>query len=287
MLWWIFIFVFIFFVGALFYKQAIREFRINQINWSQIDQLQELWEERAPIVVKDSPVPPVWTFQDVGIRPVYNIEIPSSQQSVQTWVGAAEADAIVPWQEQTAAKLAEIAALRPWLENVWMSKCNKGIRQFVAPAFPYTPYLWAGARGLHQVRSQWSLIFPTEGSIIVTLITTGQDDYLPSPWEGTFPSLYSLSDTPYVSSIQFMDVILRPGHALWVPAHWKVAWEPTEEMQAIGVPFVCTLDIHTPWSWLATQAWIRATAPSPPRQKRRKRRQMAAATPKEEQHNSK
>jgi hypothetical protein len=278
MLWWIFLFVFIFFIGAIFYKQSIQEFRINQIEWGQIGQIHELWEERAPIVVKGVPVPPVWTFQDVGIRPVYNIEIPKSQtkQTVQTWVGAAEPDAIVPWGTDTAARLAEIASFKPWLQAIWVSKYNRGLRAALSPLFPTVPYLWAGARGLHQVRSQWSLIFPTEGSIVVTLITSGQDDFLPKPWEGTFPSIYSLSDTPYVSSIQYMDVILRPGHALWVPAHWKVAWEPTDDTLKVGVPFVCTLDIHTPWSWLATQAWIRATAPPPPQRPKRRRKATTA-----------
>ena len=105
---------------------------------------------------------------------------------------------------------------------------------------------------------------------MVNLITTGQDDYLPHPWEGTFPSLYTIGDTPYVWSIKFMDVILRPGHALFVPAHWKIAWEPTEEMMELGVPFVCTVDLHTPWSWLATKAWIRATTPVVPQKKRKR-----------------
>ena len=253
MIWLILVIAILFFIGAVFYKQSVQEFRINQISWDQSERLEELWEERVPIIVKDSPVPPVWTFQDVGIRPVYaTIPIPESQLTVQTWVATAEPDAIVAWPASTAEKIAKVSSIEPWLEDIWISKCKRGPKGALSSLFPAKHRLWAGARGLEQLKAQWTLLFPIEGSLIVTLITTGQDDYLPSPWKGTFPGLYTISDTPYVGSIKFMDVILRPGHAIFIPAHWKVSWEPTEDSLKVGVPFLCSVDLHTPWSWLAT-----------------------------------
>jgi hypothetical protein len=266
----IYIIVLIFFIGALFYKQSVQEFRISQISWDQVDKLQELWEDRVPLVVKGAPVPPVWTFQDVGIRPIYGT-IPATKafagaqpQSVQTWVAAAEPDAIVPWSADVAARIAEVSNLKPWVEATWAKPCNRGPKKFLAPLFPMVPHLWAGARGMEQVRAQWTAVFPVEGSIVVTLLTTGQDAFLPTPWKGTFPSLYTIQDTPYVGSIKFVDVILRPGHTLFIPSHWKMSWEPTKESLEVGVPFICTLDIHTPWSWLATRAAAAAARPAAP-----------------------
>ncbi len=47
----------LFVIGALFYKQSIQEYRINQIEWEQRHELDSLLEERAPIVVTKGTTP--------------------------------------------------------------------------------------------------------------------------------------------------------------------------------------------------------------------------------------
>ena len=276
MIWiiWLLLFIVVlFFLGTVFYKQTIQEYRINQLDWDNRSKLLDIWEERVPIVVRDTPLPPIWTKSDIEVRKLYHnfkLNIPSGsaaaaaaqqqQQQQQTilrdWILGAPYDALCIWGSEDASRFAAAADFEPWIRTIWMS-CMDGIKSWAPSLFPIVPRFWAGARGLNIFTANWTLIFPTENSIIVTLLTEKENEYLPSQWKNSFPRQYTNADTPYVSSIQYLDVILRPGHSLWVPAHWKVAWEA--EKKSDITPLVCTIDVHSPISWLSYKSSLTAS----------------------------
>ena len=253
--------VILFFLGTVFYKQTIQDYRINQIDWTNRDKLINLWEERVPIVVRDTPLPPIWTKSDIEARSIYktmivedkklsdtsqNLEL-QQQKSLHDWILTAPWDSKIPWTKHDAADFAASSNFETWIRTIWMP-CMDGIRSIIPSIFPIKTHFWAGSHGLTIFKANWTLIFPTESSIIVTLMTEKEDQFLPSNWPNSFPRQYTNSDTPYVSSIQYIDIILRPGHSLWIPAHWKVAWEPEKKSEI--VPLVCTIDVHSPISWI-------------------------------------
>ena len=64
----ILIFGVLFLILTFFYKQAICDFRINQMEWTQHDQLMELLGEKVPLVVRSIPSATFWTHDDVKGR---------------------------------------------------------------------------------------------------------------------------------------------------------------------------------------------------------------------------
>jgi hypothetical protein len=261
MIWiiWVLLFlVVLFFLGTIFYKQTIQEYRINQLDWDNRSKLIDIWEERVPIVVRDTPLPPIWTKSDIEVRKLYQnfkLNVPGGSTAVmlRDWILGAPYDAVCPWNSEDAATFAAAAGFEPWIRTIWLP-CMDGIKSWAPSLFPLVPRFWAGARGLSIFTANWTLIFPTENSIIVTLLTEKENEYLPSQWKNSFPRQYTNADTPYVSSIQYLDVILRPGHSLWVPAHWKVAWEA--EKKSDITPLVCTIDVHSPISLISYKSSI-------------------------------
>ena len=58
----------LFLILTFFYKQAICEFRINQMEWSQQPHLADLLSEKVPLVIRSLPLSACWTLQDVRAR---------------------------------------------------------------------------------------------------------------------------------------------------------------------------------------------------------------------------
>ena len=55
-------------------------------------------------------------------------------------------------------------------------------------------------------------------------------------------------NTPFVSDLKFIDIILRPGNCIFMPAHWFVSWTTNTTTKT---PMVCTISYHTPISYMA------------------------------------
>ncbi len=253
MLIWILIICILFFLGAVFYKQTIQEYKLNQIEWSQADRLGELLEEGTPFVLRSTPICPVWTAADVRQRAEF--------KELADWVAAAGADAQMPWHEHMASIYGRKALLEPWLDEIWTPVLPR-IRSYIPFLFPRDIQVWAGGRGLYTQRAAWTLLFPTDGSVVVTMMSTKEDKYMPAAWQGRFADSFTVADSPYVTQLKFLDVKLRPGTALFIPAHWKVSWAATPA-PAEKMPFVCLIGLHTPISKLATVLAPAAAAPRP------------------------
>jgi len=251
MIWWLLALVVVFFLGVLFYKQRIEEYRLNQIEWPQREQLGELQEERIPIVVRGMPRAPIWTYADIEARDQFStLRVGDGGETLPAWIKGAGPDSAVPYGVAVAESLAQIALVESWLASTWLP-VMEGVRRALPTLFPMIPSVWAGAHGLTAAKAQWTLLFPTDGEMVVTLMNDKEKAFLPKGWEGSFPRSYTAADTPFVGSINYIDVILRPGHALWIPAHWKYAWENLEG--APSVPLVCKVDVHTPISLAAAR----------------------------------
>lgn len=238
----------LFLILTFFYKQAICEFRINQIEWKQRENMGSLLNEKVPIVLRSIPSATFWTYEDVLARNCFK-DIPIFQETTLTdWVSSATPDSLCPWKYTQAETIASVCGINIWA-NKWMNPIiiNPILKFWLFPKY----HCWAGNIGLRKI-STWTCIFPVDGEITLTIMPETVQTSLPANWLGCFPANLTIKDTPFVGDLKFIDIILRPGNCIFMPAHWFVSWTTTAT--ATKTPMVCTISYHTPISYLAFNA---------------------------------
>jgi hypothetical protein len=236
----------IFIILIFFYKQAICEFRINQIEWSQKDNISSLLTEKVPFVLRSIPSATFWTHQDVLNRPCFK-NIPIFQETTLTqWIESSTPDSLCPWKYTQAETISSITGINIWA-NKWINPLiiNPFLQFWMFPKY----HSWAGNVGLKKTFATWTCIFPIDGEIILTIMPENNQSYLPTHWVGLFPANLTIKDTPFVSDLKFIDIILRPSNCIFIPAHWFISWTTTSD--ATITPMVSTISYHTPISLLA------------------------------------
>ena len=120
----------------------------------------------------------------------------------------------------------------------------------MAKLLPIIGECYYGERGLDRVSANWQLIMPTEGAIIVSILTNKYEKYLPIRWQGMHIGKMTKKTAPFVEELKYVDIIVRPGTGLWVPTHWFVEWTAKDA----GVqPLVCVANLHNPISFLMSR----------------------------------
>lgn len=248
MLEWLLIGVILFSILLFFHNRANYEFHINQIRWNQREKLAELLSEKSPIVLKDVPPVAFWTQQDITMRPVYTHVPVFTDEPISQWLLRSDKGAECPWDHDHAKLLGQAAGLDIWAERT----LNPLIQSNPLWSTWYRPEgsCWAGSRGIRQTTAPWTALFVSEGSVQVSLMPGSLKKSLPSNWKTTtnHPSQLTVYDTPFAADLKFMDIILRPGHCLFVPSHWFVSWLAHEE--SASIPMVCSVEYHSPISLL-------------------------------------
>lgn len=231
-----------FMIFTFFYKQAIHEFRINQVNVHQKDAMMELWKERVPLIVRGLPKNPIWTREDVLQRSCYQTVSIFTDHSFVEWIQSGTVETHCPWEYEQAEKIAKLTGIGIW--------AKQHVEPLLSGWFLFPRYeAWAGSIGLHRTYATWTCILPVEGDILVTIFPETMEKYLPIGWRRSFPREWTKSDTPFVGDIKYMDIVVRAGTALFMPPHWFVSWTSTDESSVL--PMVFTLSYHSPISLLA------------------------------------
>lgn len=239
----------IFIILTFFYKQAVCEFRINQIEWTQKDNVSSLLSEKVPLVVRSIPSASFWTHEDILARPCFK-DIPIFQETTLTdWIATSTPDSLCPWKYTQAETIANISGINIWA-NKWLNPLiiNPFLKFWMFPKY----HCWAGNIGLRKTFATWTCLFPVDGEIILSIMPENNESSLPANWLGTYPANLTIKDTPFVGDLKFIDIILRPGNCVFMPAHWFVSWTTTNESNK--TPLVCTISYHTPVSFLAFNA---------------------------------
>ena len=242
----------IFLILLFFYKQAICEFRINQMEWSQQPHLLDLLSEKVPLVIRSIPLSACWTHNDVTARECYTALPLFQETTLPQWLAQATPETVCPWKYAQAEQIAAVSGLPVWAKKTLHPS-------FVSPLWSYWMmpryHCWAGKVGLRRTYATWTCILPVETEIVVTILPETAESCLPAAWPGCFPHQLTNKDTPFVADLKYMDIIVRPGNCLVMPPHWFVSWSGAEgSKSADGVPSVCTVSYHTPISLLAFHA---------------------------------
>jgi hypothetical protein len=242
---------------TFFYKQAVCEFRLNQIEWTQKDELSTLLHEKIPLVVRGLPSASFWSVNDVMTRDCYaNIPI-FQEMSLVEWVSQASHDSVCPWKYSQAETIAAVSGMAVWATK-WLHPTiiPRWLKGWWHPRY----HCWAGNRGLQKTIATWTYFFPVDGEVMVSIMPESVESALPAEWMDGFPAQFTAKDTPFLSDVKYMDIILRPGNGLFMPAHWFVSWTSNATSNATGnatsntVPMMGTISYHSPISLLAFHA---------------------------------
>jgi hypothetical protein len=95
-------------------------------------------------------------------------------------------------------------------------------------------------------------ILPTEGTYVVSIVSPSSEPFLPAGWDAVenarYPRLYTVNDTPMVGEIKYLDVIVRPGTMLCLPAQTVFSMEPKEVGKFNAAVMI---EVHSPVSRLS------------------------------------
>lgn len=195
----------IFIIYLFFYEQTTGEYRINQVSYPLFSN--QLLLEQSPIVITDIPDCPIWTIDDIRQR---NIQL-KNKPIIFTESAPNLKD---------SRYLGNTIGADVWLDKVLISST---LSKFLMKEIRAT---W-GRRGLEPTHA-WTLIIPTEDDATVSLVHRKLDKFLPYKWNGLHPEDITRGHTPFLSDIQYIDIIVRPGNALLVPPHWRMAFNPSD-----------------------------------------------------------
>jgi len=224
-----------------FYKRYKSEFRINQLEWTQKENIGNILSEHIPIVIRNIPFANFWTHTDVYTRSCFALPI-FKEIGLTEWLAQSNSTSKCPWKAPQAEQIASVSGI-----NVW---ANKWINPLIISPYAFWMFpvymCWAGSVGLHKLYAHWTCIFPVDGEINVTIMPHSVTSYLPTTWEGCIPSELTNKDTPFVADLSYLDIILRPGTCVFIPAHWFISWKSEKT-----VPNVCAISYHSPISFAA------------------------------------
>jgi len=198
------------FIAVLFYKQANEQFEILQIDSTRLSELPTLYQDRSPIVISDYDTPNLGTEQDLFKRnSVLQMRVGNQQlgQLIQS-------RSIMPIS--AAETLAKETGLKIWFEQHLAKALVPSYTGFL---YSFNCSLWPYKRGMFKTKAFQTLLMPTQGTAIVSLMLQKMVPYLPTKWYSREFGSLTLHDTPLLNQIQFIDIKLRKGSMLLLPAH--------------------------------------------------------------------
>jgi len=239
MIEWIVILLIIFCIVVWYYTQSTNKYSLSQIKESQTAaSLTTLWEEKNPIIVSDVKSRNIWASESLKqtrfwpAQPVWQ-QYESNPRAIQP----IERSLQITWAEILGLKQINAELLIKWFD--------------VSPiVFSTKTEAHIGPEGIRQSYGWATSVQCTEGEIRCILMHSGQKSRLPPGWLNLRWSEATVAHHPLWTQIQNIEVILRPGTVLLVPAHWLIAIEPLDEAKPI---WWTRTDLHHPISKFAQQ----------------------------------
>ena len=235
------------FIAILFYKQANEEFEILQIDAERLSDLPSLYADRSPIVIREFPVPSLGTREELAKRThIYTMAV-APGISLQTMVERNLFESVTITLK-TAEFLSKESGLHIWFEHHIFKQLLPS--PWTSSLYSFRTGLWPHHRGMFKTTAFQTMIMPTQGAVTVSLVLPKMIPYLPMKWEGRQFTSLTAHDTPLLNQIQFMDVIVRKGTVLLLPAHIIVGIAPLQGSTL--TPWIFQAEVHHPISRLAS-----------------------------------
>lgn len=245
-----FILALLFGVFILFYRQAIEQYNILQIEGTQIADLPKLLSERSPVVVRDIGAPKLFLPETLRPNPRLLSFPLSAHANLGTYLQTPGKPGSFKLSKQAAQTLARETGLQVWAEHTWFSRFFSNAWWEKLHSLSAEAYV--GEKGLRKTIAIYTMVYPTSAPLEVTLLTEHQQTYLPKVWRGKFPEVLTIQDTPLVGEIKYINIKVRPGNVLVIPTHWFVSIRAADR-EAEDPILWSWLEIHNPISSLAAR----------------------------------
>jgi hypothetical protein len=244
------LFVFLLIIGlcVVVYRGAIHEFQILQKTYSPDIPWSELLSEQLPIVIRNLPRHLLgnWTAGKTGNKTwMVMINDEYGKRFRTTWNKWLEAprDTIENMDE-----LAEACHLDDTIINWTTEECRRW--SWLPPSTPI-PHVLRSTLGVRKTTAEYTAIVSTDGEPLelwiahegaisgkVAPLLSGRD-----PWNATSDEI------PWINTVKYIEIKLRPGNAVLLPCHWWYAVRPSSS----NSPAWCWIgQFHTPVSRIAT-----------------------------------
>jgi hypothetical protein len=240
----------VFLIGVLFYKQRRPSTELLQAEESQLEeQFSELLEEQQPLIVRGISPPKGITLESLKKIPRLS-EFSVGGQPLQAVLDnpsiLASAQGSPVLSKERRGEFATELSTKLWADHVWLPKFSQTTWLGFMLGCMLTEIV-LGGMGMFKTTAMYTCIMPTEGVYTVSIVSRESESFLPKKWEYRYPGDLSPNDTPLVSDLKYMDIILRPGTMIIFPAHFIVSMKPaTDEFTAAAI-----LEYHEPISLLA------------------------------------
>ena len=212
------ILAFLFLVVIFFYKQAIEEFDVLQIEANQLEQLPKLLSEQSFLVVRSLPKNHLCSPETV--REIPRIHNAPYGKAKLIEIAEGKSDQLPSNYPQISENLADQTGLKTWLQTTWLPRIIESdlFRWF----FTVRCEVCVGTKGLRKTIGYSTMILPTHGDVIVSVMPESSETYLPKQWHAKILSSLKRAEAPLLGEIKFLDIKLREGSALFIPPHWIV-----------------------------------------------------------------
>lgn len=210
-------------VFVLFYRQAIEQYNILQIEATQLSELPKLLGERTPLVLHDIGQPKLFTPEAIKTNARLQQFPIGAKETLGQYVNTPSATSV---PKKASLLLAKESGLSVWCEHTWFPKF------FSYPVLQHihslTTEAYLGNQGLQKATAIHTVLYPTSGVFELTLLTEQQEKCLPAAWRGRFAELFTIQDTPLVGEIKYITIKLRPGNMVCIPSHWFYSMKATD-----------------------------------------------------------
>ncbi len=237
------ILAFVFLVAVFFYKQALEQFDVLQIEATQLEQLPKLLAEKSFLVVRSLPTIQLWTRDTVKEIPRIHGAPYGSSKILEIAEGTAgPLPANYPSSSET---LAEQVGVQTWVETTWLPKITES--SWFKWLFSCRSEIAVGSKGLRKSVAYSTMILPTENDLLISVMPESSETYLPMKWQGKMFQKIKRAEAPLISEVKYLDIKVRKGSALFVPPHWIVNIQQDGEK----VPWFLWAEFHHPMSKFA------------------------------------
>jgi hypothetical protein len=207
----------LFFIAVLFYKQANESFEVIQLEAERLQELPTLYADHAPIVIRGFQVPPLGSQKELEKREhIMNMAV-ATNLSLKALLQSSGSLQNFSWKKETATFLARESGLHTWFQQTLFTQILPS--QYTKFLYSFQTSLYPDHRGLFKTKAFQTVLMPTQGTAIVSLMLPKAEPYLPNKWEGRRFESLTPADTPLLSQIQFMDIKVKKGNILLLPAH--------------------------------------------------------------------
>lgn len=230
-----------FLVAIFFYKQALEEFDVLQIEGNQLDQLPRLLSEKSFLVVRSLPKIHLWSPHVVKEMP----RIQRAPYGKTTLLETADSGKTPTNYPSVGESLAEQTGIKTWIETNWLPQITDS--EWFKWLYTSRAEVVLGAKGLRKTLAYTTMILPTEGDITISVMPESSETYLPKKWMGKQFQALKRADAPLIGEVKFIDIKVRNGSALFMPPHWIVNIQQEGDV----VPWFIWAEFHHPLSRFA------------------------------------